>query len=1001
MTILSLPSKWRSLYGARQISVFAALLLLLMLFGAAAPAYANNTFGVTTITGTSGSTTGTTVGATGQSGEPTTYGGGSLNTIWYNWTAASSGTVTFQTCGGTTNFDTTLAAFTGGTVSTLTSVATNDDSCGAQSLITFNAVAGTTYRIQVDGYGSATGNFTLSWNLVVTRVAGTPPTLTCPAGSSILDWDTTTWTAGSTNGTSTVSGIGAVGIGITTPTGGTWGNIAALGGQSPAKSSTITGGFTAQQSLIQYIDFANQTQTAETTFTLPTTITGAQFRIYDLDFGSGQFADKVTITGYNGLTPVLPTVTNGVANYVSTNVAIGDAESTDLSANGNVVVTFTGPIDRIVVSYGSHTTAPANPNGQAIALADMTFCRPQADLSLSKTVSNASPSVGSAISYTLTVSSAASPASNGTATGITVRDTLPAGFTFTSASGTGTYNAGTGVWTVGSLAPGASATITINGTVSAATGATVTNIAQISASSLLDPDSTVNNGVTTEDDYAFATFTVPSVINCPTGSTSTGSGFATGGTGLYQEQIFWLDWTCGATTSYPAGATVNKSWDAGDGLVITGQVTNITGSALEGYSTGGWVGDLLDDMYPGVNPIGLGAFGGADPSFRVTYSATLNGITVPLRYVVADAEQTDAGSETMSAITTGSSWQLVEKQGTIVETLAGTSASWSGGGSSSSVIIETSGNIVQIDASMINNGGQFFAFGVFTPFDFSDAPLTGTSYGSANHRTIGNYILGASVTSEAAAYDTPAANGDVDNGVVTVPTFLRGQTATVNVSVQGRGYLSSWIDFNDDGDWADAGEKVATDLRDGGAGDLDGAINGNIQFQVAVPATAALTPTIARFRYSSRTNAPTTGLWGFGEVEDYQFTIQNAELTLAKTSTVISDPVNGTTNPKRIPGAVVRYCILTTNVGTATASNVTATDNLPANVTFISGTMRSGTTCAGATDVEDFDATGTDESNPFGMSTDTYIVNGSAPTLAPGGTFAMVFDVLVEPAPLP
>ena len=173
------------------------------------------------------------------------------------------------------------------------------------------------------------------------------------------------------------------------------------------------------------------------------------------------------------------------------------------------------------------------------------------------------------------------------------------------------------------------------------------------------------------------------------------------------------------------------------------------------------------------------------------------------------------------------------------------------------------------------------------------------------------------------------------------------------------------------------------------------------QALVAVPATAALTPTIARFRYSSRTNAPTTGLWGFGEVEDYQFTIQNAELTLAKTSTVISDPVNGTTNPKRIPGAVVRYCILTTNVGTATASNVTATDNLPANVTFISGTMRSGTTCAGATDVEDFDATGTDESNPFGMSTDTYIVNGSAPTLAPGGTFAMVFDVLVEPAPLP
>jgi uncharacterized repeat protein (TIGR01451 family) len=629
-------------------------------------------------------------------------------------------------------------------------------------------------------------------------------------------------------------------------------------------------------------------------------------------------------------------------------------------------------------------------------------CTPQADLSLTKTVSNPAPVEGTALSYTLTVTSDA--ASTGTATGITVQDTLPAGFTFTSAAGAGTYTPGTGVWAVGSLAPGTNAQIIINGTASGAAGTAVTNTAQISASSLPDPDSTANNGVTTEDDYATIGFTPsPSTINCPTGNTSTGSGFATGGTGLYQEQLFWFDWTCGGVTSFPAGSTINKTWDAGDGLVITGQVTNIT-FPITTYNTGGYGGDQLDNLYPGVNPIGLrGVNDGEDPQFRVVYTATLNGVTVPLNYVVADAESSDGANEALAATTNATNWTLLEQAGALTTALAGNSFTMSDTGNAGfgSAIVYTTGSNVQIDATITQGGLQAMAFGVFTPFDYSDSPLAGTSYGGANHRTIGNYILGASVTTEATDYNSPTASGDVDNGLVTTPNFLRGSPATVNVNVQGLGHLSGWIDFNDDGDWADAGEKVSTDLRDGGAGDLDGAVNGVIQFQVTPPLTAALTPTIARLRYSSRTNAPSNGLWGFGEVEDYEFTILNAQLVAAKTSFVVSDPVNGTTNQKAIPGATVRYCILTTNTGSATAENVAAMDTLPGNVTFIPGTMRSGTTCAGAADIEDFDATGADETNPFGMSTDTYVVNGFAPTLAPNGTFAMVFDVLVAPAANP
>ena len=56
---------------------------------------------------------------------------------------------------------------------------------------------------------------------------------------------------------------------------------------------------------------------------------------------------------------------------------------------------------------------------------------------------------------------------------------------------------------------------------------------------------------------------------------------------------------------------------------------------------------------------------------------------------------------------------------------------------------------------------------------------------------------------------------------------------------------------------------------------------------------------------------------------------------LTKTSVVISDPINGTDNPKAIPGAVVEYTITLTNTGTADATNVVITDVLPVDTTFI------------------------------------------------------------------
>ncbi len=131
------------------------------------------------LSGTDISTTGTNVGFTGESGEPNHAGlSDTLNSAWWNWTAPTSGTVTLNTFGS--DYDTVLGVYTGLAVDSLSEVASNDDSGGTlQSQVVFDAIAGTTYQIAVDGYFSSTGNIDLNLNLVAgfstgESVFGTP-----------------------------------------------------------------------------------------------------------------------------------------------------------------------------------------------------------------------------------------------------------------------------------------------------------------------------------------------------------------------------------------------------------------------------------------------------------------------------------------------------------------------------------------------------------------------------------------------------------------------------------------------------------------------------------------------------------------------------------------------------------------------------------------------------------------------------------------------------------
>ncbi len=455
-----------------------------------------------------------------------------------------------------------------------------------------------------------------------------------------------------------------------------------------------------------------------------------------------------------------------------------------------------------------------------------------ADLSLAKTVSNATPAFGATINYVLTATNAAAPSQS--ATGVSVKDVLPLGVNFVSASGTGTFNNSTGIWTVGTLAPGASASITITVTVSATSGATITNGAEIAASSIVDLDSTPNNASTAEDDDAFVSFTV--------------SGTPTAGTP--------------PTLTCPAGST------------------------LFDWNTRTWTSGTLSNSY---NITGIG-----NTSF--TLSSDIAFATAPV----------------LNSTLTGG--------------LAATETSLFMNMNNSSNT-QKSTAVIMLPTAV--PGMQFRIFDI----DFANA----------------NYIDKLTVTG-------------TFNGSAVLPTLTNGSS-----------------------------NSVAGNVAIGIAGATDTTAAGTVVVTFAAPVDSVT------IEYGNTAGAPANPGNQYMSIHDITFCNPRANLSVTKISSVLTDGISAT-NPKSIPGAIVRYCILVSNAGSATATAVSASDPIPADLTFVPGSMFSGTSCGTAGTAEDDDAADGAETDPFTMSYNaaSFTVTGTAASLAPTASMALVFNATVN-----
>jgi hypothetical protein len=149
------------------------------------------------LTGAEGTATGSTLGATAESGEPQHGSAAEFGSIWYCWTALRSGEVVVDTTASAVN--TAVAVYTGNAPNALTRV----DSAGAggsSTRVTFSATQGISYHIAVAVPSAEPGVIRLHW------VGPRPPRIvSLPASTNVMAGSPAAFHVG-------VSGVGPFGF---------------------------------------------------------------------------------------------------------------------------------------------------------------------------------------------------------------------------------------------------------------------------------------------------------------------------------------------------------------------------------------------------------------------------------------------------------------------------------------------------------------------------------------------------------------------------------------------------------------------------------------------------------------------------------------------------------------------------------------------------------------------------------------------------------------------
>ncbi|MGB3472517.1 MAG: hypothetical protein WBA51_17010 [Erythrobacter sp.] len=138
------------------------------------------------------------------------------------------------------------------------------------------------------------------------------------------------------------------------------------------------------------------------------------------------------------------------------------------------------------------------------------------------------------------------------------------------------------------------------------------------------------------------------------------------------------------------------------------------------------------------------------------------------------------------------------------------------------------------------------------------------------------------------------------------------------------------------------------------------------------------------------------------------YTVAGAQVTVLKSSLVVSDPINNDTSgaggvdpdAKAIPGAVIRYCIAVSNAaGGADATDIAISDTLPGDVVFNAGTiLRNTDVSISGTDATCDVSTGAAPANATEGSESGGTVSGTLDTVTAGDSLGFAFEVTIPAA---
>lgn len=160
--------------------------------------------------------------------------------------------------------------------------------------------------------------------------------------------------------------------------------------------------------------------------------------------------------------------------------------------------------------------------------------------------------------------------------------------------------------------------------------------------------------------------------------------------------------------------------------------------------------------------------------------------------------------------------------------------------------------------------------------DYGDAPdgpyPTTQARNGASQKVLPGFSLGPSIDADSGSQQdaNATADGADEDGVSFLDPLVPGQSVRIQVRHihppnHAPGRLSAWIDWNDDGDWADAGERIINHQL---------LLNRTNEFLVGIPGAARVGTTFARFRlYPDNYKSYDGPSDEDGEVEDYSVEI--------------------------------------------------------------------------------------------------------------------------------